>query len=172
MAIRNGFDRATTTIIDANVTTLISAIVLYIMGTDQVKGFAVTLILGIVMNLYTAIFVSRVFFDIAEKMRFITDLKMLHILSNPNFDFIGKRRIAIAISLIDHRRRHGRRRRTRQGAAWISTSPAASRCRRCSTSRSTSPKSATTIDNVREDAARRHRARRAHRERRRPASAS
>ncbi|HVU87648.1 MAG TPA: protein translocase subunit SecD [Pirellulales bacterium] len=100
MAIRNGFEKATTTIIDANVTTLISAVVLYIMGTDQVKGFAVTLILGIVMNLFTAIFVSRVFFDIAEKTRFIKDLKMLHILSNPNFDFIGKRRIAIAISLM------------------------------------------------------------------------
>ena len=100
MAIRNGFGRATTTIIDANVTTLISAVVLYIMGTDQVKGFAVTLILGIVMNLFTAIFVSRVFFDIAEKVGFIKDLKMLHILSNPNFDFIGKRRIAIGISLV------------------------------------------------------------------------
>jgi SecD/SecF fusion protein len=100
MAIRNGFGRATTTIIDANVTTLISAIVLYIMGSDQVKGFAVTLILGIVMNLYTAIFVSRVCFDIAEKVGFIKDLKMLHILSNPHFDFIGKQRIAIALSLI------------------------------------------------------------------------
>src|SRR5262249_48805316 len=100
MAIRNGFEKATTTIIDANVTTLISAVVLYVMGTDQVKGFAVTLILGIVMNLFTAIFVSRVFFDIAEKTRFIKDLKMLHILSNPNFDFIGKRHIAIAISSI------------------------------------------------------------------------
>ncbi len=100
MAIRNGFGRATTTIIDANVTTLISAVVLYIMGSDQVKGFAVTLILGIVMNLFTAIFVSRVFFDIAEKTRFIKDLKMLHILSHPNFDFIGKQRIAIGISLV------------------------------------------------------------------------
>ena len=100
MAIRNGFGRATTTIIDANVTTLISAVVLYIMGSDQVKGFAVTLILGIVMNLYTAIFVSRVCFDIAEKVGFIKDLKMLHILSNPHFDFIGKQRIAIAASLV------------------------------------------------------------------------
>ena len=70
------------------------------MGTDQVKGFAITLILGIVMNLYTAIFVLRVCFDIAEKIRFITQLRMLHILSNPNFDFIGKRRIAIAASLV------------------------------------------------------------------------
>jgi len=100
MAIRNGFERATVTIIDANVTTLISAVVLYVIGTDQVKGFAITLILGIVMNLYTAIFVSRVIFDIAEKTRFITKLNMLHILSNPNFEFISKWKIATAISLV------------------------------------------------------------------------
>ncbi len=100
MAIRNGFGRATTTIIDANVTTLIAAVVLFAIGTDQVKGFAVTLILGILMNLFTAIFCSRVMFDIAEKMRWITQLRMLHILSNPNFDFIGKRRLAIGASLV------------------------------------------------------------------------
>ena len=100
MAIRNGFDRATTTIIDANVTTLISAIVLYAIGTDQVKGFAVTLILGIVMNLFTAITFSRLIFDIAERQRWISRLRMLKILENPNFDFIGKRRIAITLSLL------------------------------------------------------------------------
>jgi SecD/SecF fusion protein len=100
MAIRNGFDRASTTIVDANVTTLISAVVLYWLGTDQVKGFAVTLILGIVMNLFTAITFTRLIFDIAEKQRWITRLKMLHVLENPNFDFIGKRYIAIAGSLL------------------------------------------------------------------------
>ena len=100
MAIRNGFDRATTTIVDANVTTLISAIVLYAIGTDQVKGFAVTLILGIVMNLFTAITFTRLLFDVAEKTRWITRLKFLHVMENPNFDFIGKRYIAIALSLV------------------------------------------------------------------------
>jgi SecD/SecF fusion protein len=100
MAIRNGFERATTTIIDANVTTLISAVVLYAIGTDQVKGFAVTLILGILMNLFTAITVSRAIFDVAEKQRWITKLKMMQILSGSNYDFIGKRRPAIALSLI------------------------------------------------------------------------
>jgi len=100
MAIRNGFDRSTTTIIDANVTTLISAIVLYAIGTDQVKGFAVTLILGIVMNLFTAITFSRLIFDIAERQRWITRLRMLKILENPNFDFIGKRKIAVTFSLL------------------------------------------------------------------------
>ena len=72
MAIRNGFARATTTIVDANVTTLITAMVLYAIGTDQIRGFAVTLILGILMSMYTAIFCSRVVFDIAEKRHWIT----------------------------------------------------------------------------------------------------
>ncbi len=100
MAIRNGFERATTTIVDANVTTLISAVVLYVIGTDQVKGFAVTLILGILMNLFTAITVSRLIFEAAERTRLIKRLKMLKILANPNFDFIGKRYIAVAASVV------------------------------------------------------------------------
>ena len=60
MAIRNGFGRATRTIVDANLTTLITAIVLYVIGKDQLRGFAVTLILGIGMSMFTAIFCSRV----------------------------------------------------------------------------------------------------------------
>jgi SecD/SecF fusion protein len=100
MAIRNGFDRATTTIIDANVTTLISAVVLFYIGTDQIKGFAVTLILGIVMNLFTAITVSRAIFDVAERNRWITQLRMMQMMSKANYDFIGKRRLAIGLSLV------------------------------------------------------------------------
>lgn len=69
MAIRNGFGRATTTIVDANLTTLITAIVLYAIGTDQIRGFAVTLILGILFSMFTAIYMSRTFFDIAERKR-------------------------------------------------------------------------------------------------------
>ena len=45
-AVRNGFSRATVTIVDANLTTLITAILLYAIGTDQIRGFAITLILG------------------------------------------------------------------------------------------------------------------------------
>ncbi len=66
MAIRNGFDRASITIIDANLTTLITAIVLYMIGTDQIKGFAVTLTVGLLMNLFTAITVSRLVFDVGR----------------------------------------------------------------------------------------------------------
>ena len=100
MAIRNGFDRATTTIVDANVTTLITAIVLYVIGTEQVKGFSVTLILGILMSMFTAIFCSRVVFEIAERRRWITKLNMMRLVGKTQIDFIGKRHIAMVVSLI------------------------------------------------------------------------
>ena len=90
MAIRNGFDKARTTIVDANVTTLITAIVLYTVGTEQVKGFAVTLILGILISMFTAIFCSRIIFDIAERKRWLTKLSMMRILDKKKFDFLGK----------------------------------------------------------------------------------
>ncbi len=100
MAIRNGFQRATTTIVDANLTTLITAIVLYVIGTDQIRGFAVTLILGILMSMYTAIFCSRVVFDVAERKRWISKLGMMQIVGNTGIDFIGRRRIAAIASIV------------------------------------------------------------------------
>jgi SecD/SecF fusion protein len=90
MAIRNGFDKATTTIVDANVTTLITAIVLYVIGTEQIKGFSVTLILGILMSMFTAIFCSRLIFDIAERKRFLTKLSMTRLLSKNKMNFLNK----------------------------------------------------------------------------------
>ncbi|QGJ72179.1 Multifunctional fusion protein [Planctomycetales bacterium 10988] len=100
MSIRNGFARATTTIVDANLTTLITATVLYVIGTDQVKGFAVTLWLGIVFSMFTAIYAARAVFDLAERKRFLTELKMNRILDRTAIDFIGRRHIAFVISLL------------------------------------------------------------------------
>lgn len=100
MVIRNGFDRAMSAIVDSNITTIISGIALYLFATDQVKGFAVTLILGILTSMYTAIFVSRLIFEISERQGWIKKLTMLKILSNPNYDFLSKRWAAIGASLI------------------------------------------------------------------------
>ncbi len=100
MAIRNGFGRAMATIIDSHVTTLVSAAVLYVVGTDQIKGFAVTLIIGLLMSLFTAVFVARVIFDVAEKQRWLTRLKMMHVIGHTNIDFIRWRGPAIAGSVI------------------------------------------------------------------------
>jgi preprotein translocase subunit SecD len=62
-AVDAGYDRATLTILDANVTTLIAALVLFQFGTGPVKGFAVTLSLGVISSLFTALILSRLVFD-------------------------------------------------------------------------------------------------------------
>ncbi|MFC1814975.1 protein translocase subunit SecD [Thermodesulfobacteriota bacterium] len=62
-AVNAGYDRATLTILDANVTTLIAALVLFQFGTGPVKGFAVTLSLGVISSLFTALILSRLIFD-------------------------------------------------------------------------------------------------------------
>jgi len=91
MAIRNGFARAQSAIIDSNLTTLISAAVLYAVGTEQVKGFAVPLFLGVAINMFTAVYGTHVVFDIAEKQKWISQLKMLRLLTKTNIDFWGLR---------------------------------------------------------------------------------
>ena len=100
MAIRNGFARATRTIVDANVTTLITAVVIYLIAPDNVKGFGVTLIFGIVMSMYAAIFLSRIIFDVAEKTSRIKELNMRQIIGQTNIDFLGKRPLAVIASLL------------------------------------------------------------------------
>jgi SecD/SecF fusion protein len=98
-AIRNGFARAFSTIVDSNLTTLISAFVLFAMGTDQLKGFAVTLILGLVLNLFTAVFCSRVAFDLSERNGWLRRLSMAKVFGNTNFEFVRWVRPAIIGSL-------------------------------------------------------------------------
>ncbi|HEY3394583.1 MAG TPA: protein translocase subunit SecD [Lacipirellulaceae bacterium] len=99
MAIRNGFGRAMSAIIDSNVTTIITGIVLFYIGTDQVKGFAVTLILGILTSMFTAIFFARLVFDVAERRGWVKHVRMMKILSQPNYNFLGARWVAIGLSL-------------------------------------------------------------------------
>jgi preprotein translocase subunit SecD len=62
-AVEQGFGRAWVTIVDTHVTTVVSAAILFIFGTGPVKGFAITLVFGLLANLFTAVFVSRVIFD-------------------------------------------------------------------------------------------------------------
>lgn len=100
MVIRNGFSRATATIVDANVTTILTAVILYAIGTDQLRGFAVTLILGILTSMYTAIFCARVAFDIVERTRMMSSLKMFEVIGVTNLDFISKRFLALGASAV------------------------------------------------------------------------
>ena len=67
-AVDTGFNNALTSIIDSNVTTIIAALVLYFIGTGSVKGFAVTLIIGIVVSMFTAVVVTRTLMKWAVNM--------------------------------------------------------------------------------------------------------
>ena len=100
MAIRNGFQRAFSTIVDSNLTTLITGIVLFSIGTDQLKGFAVTLILGLSLNLFTAVFCSRVIFDLAEQKRLLKTLSMARLFGKTNYEFVRWVRPAVIVSLV------------------------------------------------------------------------
>jgi len=62
-SIEGGYSKAFLTIVDANITTLIAALVLFQFGTGQIKGFAVTLSIGVITSMFTAIFVSRTVFE-------------------------------------------------------------------------------------------------------------
>ena len=75
-AIRNGFSKAFSTIIDANITTLLVAVILYAIGTGPIKGFAVTLSIGIVTSVFTAIFVTRSLVNFIYGYRDIKELKV------------------------------------------------------------------------------------------------
>lgn len=98
--IRNGFDRAWTTILDANITTVLSGIVLFYIGTEEIKGFALTLIVGLVWNLITAVYVTRVMFDFLAAKGLLKEISMLRFMSATSIDFVGKRRVAAMISLV------------------------------------------------------------------------
>lgn len=100
MAIHNGFDKAFAAIFDSNITTLITAVILYLIGTETVKGFAVSLFIGLVVNLYTAVYVSRLILNILERGRVTKRLKMMSLIGTTNFDFVGKQNLAIGASVV------------------------------------------------------------------------
>lgn len=100
MVIHNGFDKALSAIVDSNVTTLIAAVVLYMIGTDQIKGFAVSLFIGLTMSMFSALYFGRLMFDIAERKRIIRDkMTMLKLIGVTKFDFIKQLKLAMTCSI-------------------------------------------------------------------------
>ena len=75
-AIRDGFSRAFITILDANITTLIAALILYVIGTGPVKGFAITLSIGIITSMFTAIMCTRAIVNLVYGNKNIKELKL------------------------------------------------------------------------------------------------
>ena len=98
--IRNGFDRAWLTIFDSHVTIFLSGLVLYLVGTDEVKGFALTLIIGMIWNLFTAVYVSRLIFEFWYDQGWLKKVRMLKILDKTKIDFIGPRKACMRVSAV------------------------------------------------------------------------
>jgi SecD/SecF fusion protein len=93
-----GYDKAFYTIIDSHITTLITAIILYIFGTGPIKGFAVTLSIGVTLNLFTGLFATRALFDYLNSRVRLTKLKFLEFIGKTNINFMGVRRYTYTIS--------------------------------------------------------------------------
>jgi len=101
IAIKNGYQRAFTAIFDANLTTFITAAILYGFASEEIKGFAIVLMLGIVSSMFTALFVTRVIFDFLLARRFIKDhLFMLSIIHKPNVNWMALRPVFFTISSV------------------------------------------------------------------------
>jgi SecD/SecF fusion protein len=99
IAIQNGYQRAFRTIFDANLTTFITAAILFWRASEEVKGFAIVLMLGIASSMFTALFVTRVLFDFLLSKRIIKDhLFMLRIIHNPNINWMRSRPIFFGVS--------------------------------------------------------------------------
>jgi SecD/SecF fusion protein len=94
--IDGGYDKAFWTIIDSHVTTLITAFALFLFGTGPIKGFAVTLSLGVILNLFTALFGTRVVYDWTILKRWLKKLSFFEFFQQPNIDFIGWRHYALS----------------------------------------------------------------------------
>ena len=87
-ALSAGYDKAFGTIFDSHVTTLISSVILIFMGTGMVKGFGVTLTIGVAASLFTALVVTRVIFDFGIDRGLIKSLKMWHFIRDMKLDFM------------------------------------------------------------------------------------
>ena len=102
-AVNDGFSNALSSILDANITTGLTALILFIFGTGPIKGFATTLLIGIVTSLFTAIFITRLLIDWyinkGNKLDFSTSLTK-GLFRNIKIDFLRKRKFAYIVSAL------------------------------------------------------------------------
>ena len=96
--VEAGYAKAFWTIIDAHVTTLITALALFLFGTGPIKGFAATLSLGIIFNLFSTLFASKLFYDSMQGKRKLKNLSFMLFLKNPQIDYMRIKKLTFAIS--------------------------------------------------------------------------
>ena len=96
--VDGGYDKAFWTIIDSHVTTLITAFALFLFGSGPIKGFAVTLSVGVIFNLFTALFCTRVVYDYLSIKRRLKLMHFVEFLKKTKIDFIGLKNYAFIFS--------------------------------------------------------------------------
>jgi len=96
--IESGYANATSTIVDSQVTTLITALALFLFGTGPIKGFAVTLSLGVIFNLFTTLFATRLVYDVLYSTRKLKPISFLLILKKPSINFMNMKKFTFVIS--------------------------------------------------------------------------
>jgi len=101
MAIQNGYKKAFSAIFDSNITTIMTAAILYWVGSEEIKGFAIVLMLGLASSLFTALVVTRLIFDLLISKGIIKErLIMLHLIRKPNVNWMALRPIFFTLSAI------------------------------------------------------------------------
>ncbi len=98
-AIDASYEKAFTAIFDSNITSLITAVILFWLGSGAIKGFAVTLTIGLLASMFSAILVTRVLFRWGIDFGLFKKLTFLDLIKNPNYDFMGRRRVAIWLAI-------------------------------------------------------------------------
>ena len=99
-AVEGGYHKAFVTIFDANLTTVMAAVILFIFGTGAIRGFGITLTAGIMVSMYTALTVTRMIFNLIIKHTSMSSLKMLSLIKPTNINFIGFKKLALLISVL------------------------------------------------------------------------
>ena len=90
IAVKNGYDRAFWTIFDANLTTFLVALILWVMASEEIKGFALALMIGIVSSMFTALFVTRFIFEYFLDNKWLSEkLNMMHLMDHPNIKWLN-----------------------------------------------------------------------------------
>jgi SecD/SecF fusion protein len=100
LAIQAGFDRAFVTIIDSNITTILTALILYWFGSGPIKGFAVTLIIGISASLFTALYVARAIIEMLLSIGVLKEMTMLKAIGETKIPFMKIRPFTYVLSAI------------------------------------------------------------------------
>ena len=98
-AVDAGYDRAFSAIFDSNITTLLTGVILFVLGTGPIRGYAITLCAGIIVSMFTALVVTRLIFNLAVPENRVKPYWMLQFMKNANYDFLRYGKLAGCASL-------------------------------------------------------------------------